>query len=201
MRETGAKGCALVSVHDGEITGCEFRPTDVLRWFRAAIELDADDGPDELIDRVRTRLQAIAEEADGRFAAVRIEVSGRCRAHGKLVHDLARQELITELRSLPGEAGGELWVEKIKLETGPPLDRDALRLGQDLVGDLLRSVDALLADPTELGKLSELVRPLAAKAAAELDDGEVGFSNLGQLGKWVKEAETDLLTRLTEGLS
>ncbi|MGC8644629.1 MAG: metallophosphoesterase family protein, partial [Isosphaeraceae bacterium] len=74
VRETGAKGCVLVTVDDNAVTGCEFCHTDVLRWFRAVIVLEADDGVDELIDLAGARLRAIADLADGRLAAVRIEV-------------------------------------------------------------------------------------------------------------------------------
>lgn len=201
VRETGVKGCVLVTVDGREVTACAFRPTDVLRWFRTAIVLEADDGPDELIDRARDRLRAIADEADGRLAAVRIEVSGRCRAHSKLVHDVARQEVITELRSLPGEFTDDLWVEKIMLDTGPPLDRDALRQGQDLIGDLLRSVDALLDDHAGINEFARLLQSLNLKAGAELVHDGVDCTDPAQIARWLRAAEANLLSRLTEGLS
>jgi DNA repair exonuclease SbcCD nuclease subunit len=112
-REQGPKGCVLVRVEDTEVTGYEFRHTDVLRWFRVPIVLGTDDGLDELVDLARLRLREIAQQADRRLAAVRIEISGRCGAHRGLVREPSRQEMLAQLRSLPGELTDDLWVEKI----------------------------------------------------------------------------------------
>lgn len=199
VRETGAKGCVLVDVEDGKVAGCAFHPTDVLRWFRAPIVLQAEDGRDELVDLVRGKLSAIADEADGRLAAVRIEVSGRCRAHRELVQEAARQETVGHIRSLPGEIADDLWIEKIKLDVAPPIDRDARRQGQDLIGDLIRSVDDLLGDSSRLKELAGLLSPLGGKLGAELAQDEVNLADEAQLARWLREAEADLLSRLMEG--
>jgi DNA repair exonuclease SbcCD nuclease subunit len=200
VREQGPKGCVLVEVEDTEVTGYEFRHTDVLRWFRVPIVLGTGDGLDELVDLARVRLREIAQQADGRLAAVRMEISGRCEAHRALVRESSRQEMLAQLRSLPGELTDDLWVEKIKLATALPLDRDALKQGQDLVGDLVRSFDATAADDARLKELSTLLRPLGIKVGVELVNDEVDFSDRVQLCRWLQDAEADLLSRLTEGL-
>ncbi len=78
-RELGAKGCYLVAVNDGRIETCEFRETDVARWFRETITLEPDDDSDELIGRARDRLEEVIGRADGRLAAVRLEFTGRAK--------------------------------------------------------------------------------------------------------------------------
>ena len=85
VRETGAKGCLLVSVEDGQLAGVEFRPTDVVRWYWPEITLAAQDGLPELYAAVREQLERCREESDGRFAAVRLRIAGRCAAHNALL--------------------------------------------------------------------------------------------------------------------
>lgn len=200
VRETGAKGCVVATVADGEVTGLDFRSTDVLRWRRETIRLAPEDGVDELVDAAKLRLKEVAEECDGRLAAVRLEVKGRCRAHRELGDEARRQEAVTELRAAPGDLGADLWVEKIKLETDPPLDREKLRKGRDVLGDLLRSIDSTADDESALLDLTKHVRKLANRVALELKneaDGGPDFDAPDQLRRWLRKAEDELLNRLT----
>lgn len=198
VRECGEKGCVLLTVDDGQVTEVEFRSTDVLRWHRIIIELAADDGLDELYERARRELRQIAAAVEGRLAGVRVEIRGNCAAHRHLVQTTARQEALTELRTLPGEFSDDLWIEKIKFETRPAVNRDELCRGQDLIGDLLRSVDDLLADSAQLSELSAALKPLMNKVGGELALDEIDFASHQQLSRWVREAEAHLLSRLTE---
>ena len=68
----------------------------------------------------------LATESAGHFAAVRLEISGRCRAHRALVRDDDRLQAIADLRGLASDFADELWVEKIKFRTQSPLDVEAL---------------------------------------------------------------------------
>ncbi|MDG3007963.1 metallophosphoesterase family protein [Paludisphaera mucosa] len=198
VRETGDKGCMVATVADGEVSALRFRSTDVLRWRRETLTLLPEDGVDELIDAARVRLKAVADEADGRLVAVRLEVKGRCRAHRILGDETRRLETTAQLRALPGEFTDDLWVEKIKLETDHPLDRDQLRKGRDVLGDLLRSIDAVRADEKALTELGGHVRKLANKVALELkDEGGLDFTAPDQLARWLRQAEDELLNRLT----
>ncbi|WP_165072691.1 metallophosphoesterase family protein [Paludisphaera rhizosphaerae] len=198
VRETGAKGCMVATIQDGSVASVAFRSTDVLRWRREAITLAPEDGVDELVDAARVRLHQVAEDSNGRLAAVRLEFKGRCRAHRTLSDETKRLETIAQLRALPGEVADDLWVEKIKLETDHPLDRNRLRLGKDVVGDLLRSIDVVRSDPEALATLGGHVRKLANKVALELkDDAEIDFDDPAHLARWLRIAEDELLNRLT----
>jgi hypothetical protein len=99
---------------------------------------------------------------------------------------------------MPGEFTEDLWVEKIKLDTRPPLDRDQLKQGRDFLGDLLRSIDEAAADDSALDALGAQVQKLATKVRAELAEDEIDFSSRSQLAAWLRRAEDDLLSRLTE---
>lgn len=202
VRETGAKGCVLVTVEDHEIAKLDFRETDVLRWSREVVTLQENDGSDELLERVRGALRSVVESADGRLAAVRLEIEGRCAAHRSLVRDGDRQQALTDLRALAGDFGDEVWIEKIKFRTQSPLDLAGLRQGQDLVGELLREIDAVAGDGQRLNALTELLKPLSLKVAGELADqtgGEpIDFQDPVLLAGWLREAEAVLLSHLVE---
>lgn len=199
IRESGEKGCVLLTIDGGEVTDVQFRSTDVLRWYKVAINLGADDGLDELYERGRQKLREVAAAAAGRLAGVRFEIRGGCAAHRVLAKEQARKETVAELRMLPGEFGDDIWIEKIKLDTRPPVDRDELCRGQDLIGDLLRSIDSLVGDREQLLDLSEGLKPLIRKVATEVAADEIDFERPEQLADWVRAAEALLLSHLVEG--
>lgn len=201
IREQGEKGCVVVTVDDGEVVSATFHSTDSLRWRREVLELGPDDDVDDLRGKAEARLRAIAEHADGRLTAVRLELRGRCRAHQQLTDETRLAETIAHLRALPGEIDGDLWVEKIKFDTRVPLDLDQLKKGRDLLGDLLRSIDAIAADENELRALAGEVQGLAGKSRLELKEDEINFESLEQLGTWLRKAENDLISRLTEHIT
>lgn len=203
-KELGAKGCLLVTVEDREVTSVEFRETDVVRWYRETIILQPDDDEAALLDRTRQTLRQVTQAADGRLAAVRLQFEGRCAVHQQLSRDVTRQQIIANIRGLAGDFGDDVWIEKIKFYTQSPINLDAMRLRQDLVGDLLRDISAIAEDPVRLSALSEsLLKPLMAKAGAELapreDSSEVVMlDDPLRLVAWLHEAEELLLSHLAE---
>lgn len=202
VRESGAKGAVVVSVADGEVRDLSFRELDVLRWHHTTITLLEEDDLTVLTERVRGVLESLHAAADGRLSAVRLRIEGRCAAHRQLAKDAARQSVISELRLLAAEFGGDIWLEKIKFATQSPLDLDALRQGPDLVGELLRSIATLVNDPTQLQEFATILQPLATKVGSDLKENAAGeaieFQDSQLLTEWVREAERLLLERLVE---
>jgi len=197
IKENGAKGCLLVSVEHGQLAGMEFRETDTLRWHRASVVLDTDDGMNDLYDKTRSALQECHESSDGRFAAIRVEVSGACAAHRELIKSETHNDAIAQIRDIANEWDDEIWIEKVKLNTSTPLDVELLRQGQDLLGELLRDVKNLADDTEQLAELAtESLATLSAKARQELRDADISLSNPEQLQSWLQQAENLLLAQL-----
>lgn len=202
-RELGAKGCVVVEVENGEVVAAELRETDVVRWYREAVLLQADDDEEMLVDRTRQVLRNVIQSADGRLAAVRLQFEGRTSVHHVLNRDASRQQIVANLRGLAGDFGDDVWIEKIKFRTQSPVDLEATRLRQDLVGDLMRDIHALSQDPVRLQALSELLRPLSTKVSTYLDSRDdhsesMSFDNPELLAGWLREAEELLLSQLAE---
>ena len=197
IRETGAKGCLLVSVEDGSIASTEFRETDTLRWHHAAVTLDTSDGLSELYDRTRDALQTCLDASDGRFAAVRVEISGACAAHRELVQPGIQDEVVSQIRDIANEWDDEIWIEKVKLNTSIPINVEQLRQGHDLLGELLRDVHNLSANHEQLAELvAESLATLSSKAGPELQAAGTSLTNPEQLQTWLRQAEGLLLARL-----
>ncbi len=201
IKETGAKGCLLVAVDDGELQQVEFVPTDTLRWQRVEVPLQGSDGRSEMLAAVEERLSAAREAAEGRLVAVRLIIHGACELHREVANENQRAEVVAEIRNLANDLADDLWVEKIKLNTTAPVDLAALREGKDLFGELLRSLHAARDDVDALAELANCLEPLQKKAAAELSEAGIHLEDHAQLVQWLRDAEAILVARLTESES
>ena len=99
MRETGPKGCSLVTVGDNHSVSSEFEALDAVRWEQISVEID-DAG---LEGAVRTALQRAVAGADGRLIAVRLEIVGSVSGG---------QRLRDRMDAVAVEVG-DVWMEKI----------------------------------------------------------------------------------------
>ena len=177
-RETGPKGCTLVTIEDREVVAVEPRWVDVLRW--AALEVDAT-GADvaTLTGRIADAVGAVLASADDRPVLVRVTLTGATALHGRLQGDTER--LAAECRNAAIEVDGALFVESVRVRTQPvPLAED------DLLAPLRAAFAAGLDDPalvtSLLDELASLRQKLPAPARAELElpDDEAGLRSLAE---------------------
>lgn len=162
-RETGPKGATLLTVDSSQVTGVEHLELDDVRW--AICEIDGFElaTADDARTAIRQRLAEIASEADGRLAAVRVEITGASEAHEELWADYHGFQ--AEVRSI-ANATGHLWVEKVKLRTSRPLDLASAR-ADDAVGILATRIDALRTDPNALAEYESVFDDLSKKLEAD----------------------------------
>lgn len=205
IRETGQKGCVVVTVEDGDVEKIDFVPTDVLRWKALDLQLSAEHRLDDLYDLVSNRLKEELIAADGRLLGVRLRIQGSCAAHRQLSSDATRQAAEAELRARCGEISDDVWLEKIKWQTRPQKDREMLKEGQDFIGELLRDVDRLAGDETQFEAFLACLQPLIDKTQSDLQAGRdeddkseklVDFDSPAQRREWLRAAEDLLLNQL-----
>ena len=158
INEPGSKGATLVQVTDGAVTGVTHHALDVLRWCR--LDVDATGAADEeaVHNRVRLVLGAAVMEAEDRFLAVRLTLSGACPAHAALVQDLdaTRQRLRAAVLDVAGPDA--LWFEAIRIRTAPAQDTAALRGQAGAVGTLIAAIEEPAAlDPALRKDIADLV--------------------------------------------
>lgn len=198
-RETGSKGCTLVSVVNGRVQSVEHRPLDVARWCQCVVIAEGVTDLEEVLDRTHRALLAELEAGEGRLLAVRLIVRGPCRAHRIL--STQHEHFVNECRALATDLGaGQVWVEKVQIQTRPELDLDELAKRQDPLGDLLRFIRGLPANEAALGELLKQFRPLHQKLPLELRQGADAMSldDPAILREILPEVEQILLPRLLE---
>jgi DNA repair exonuclease SbcCD nuclease subunit len=158
IRETGAKGCTLVTVQEGRIAAVEHRSVDVLRW--ALLDVDATGATEtDLPDRVAAAVHAAFREAEDRPLLARLRLQGETALHPRLP-DL-QDDLAAWCANAAIEAGGKLWLEKVSLRTAPPR-----RVATDALDPLRTAFLAALEDRELAAKLMEELAAVKAKVPA-----------------------------------
>jgi DNA repair exonuclease SbcCD nuclease subunit len=145
-RETGPKGCTLVTVGDDQhVRSAVHHDLDVARWEHLRIDVSETRDLDAVADLVQDRLSTLPS---GKLQAVRISLTGRSSAHLALWN--GRHQFVNEIRSLANDLG-QLWVEKVRIETRLPDTRDDGTVG--LLADLRRTAALLRTDTDALRQM------------------------------------------------
>ncbi|WP_419600082.1 metallophosphoesterase family protein [Thiolapillus sp.] len=174
IRETGPKGCTLVTVENSEIASVEHRDLDVMRWARCEIDVSASEMMDELFEQVSKGLQSELDEAGGRPVAVRLVVKGACPLHSTLHAD--RERWTQECRAVATALGGAgIWLEKVLFKTKPSVSVDEVLERNDALSGLLHGIRNLEVDASSLGELAEELSALRRKLPAELLGGDDSY--------------------------
>ena len=202
VRETGAKGCTLVRVGDDGRMDIREVAVDVLRWAVIPVAAGAEDDPEQVLERTRTALEAALADADGRFLAARVEITGASAAHDRLLRDPVTWS--GQVRALALDAGeGMIWVEKVVIRTRPPQSASVTP------GDDRHDALAMLAeiraewagDEAALKRLAAELEPLRKFLPPEIQEGEDGVTpgDPGWLRETLERAEALALSRLRGG--
>ncbi|MFI9836362.1 exonuclease SbcCD subunit D [Nonomuraea sp. NPDC051941] len=191
-RETGPKGCTLVTVGDDlRVRSAVHHDLDVARWEHLRIDVSGADDLDVVADLVRARLSALPA---GKPQAVRVSLTGRSSAHLPLWN--GRHQFVNEVRSLANDLG-ELWVEKVRIETRLPDTPDEGTVG--LLTDLRRTAVILRTDADAMRQVVAK-HPFYAELPAEVR-GQDGIRP--EDPEWLRrlgDEAVDLLeSMLTEG--
>ncbi|MFH0845061.1 MAG: DNA repair exonuclease [Pseudomonadota bacterium] len=174
IREAGPKGCMLVSVDDTGRPQAEFRPLDVIRWFRVAVDVSVAETGYDVVDLIRLRLEECLEENEGLPLVIRVELSGESSIHDELYSQ--EERWTNEIRSAALDAGaGRIWIEKVRLNTERPLEARLLRSASGPVYELIEYIEELRSDPDQLKVLAQVLGDLMTRLPRELREGEEGI--------------------------
>ena len=160
----------MLTVEDGRVASVAHRALDVVRW--AVCDVDATDASsaDDVVELVRGALDHAVSASESRTVAARVVVRGVTRAHAALVaHD---EQWETQIR-LAGRdvAGDELWVERVRFDTSPVVDRERLASRDDAIGQVVRALSALREDAEGRAALLEVFADLRSKLPQEVREG------------------------------
>ena len=199
IRETGAKGCVLISVDEGGSTTHEFIPLDVLRWEVCQVDASGIETADEVLDQFAAQLSQLTNANEGLPLAVRVVVEGRSAAHEHLVAEPLYWT--NQLRAAALDvAGGSVWIEKVKLRTTPLRAVCEVMLADGPIGELLRHCAELGDDEQKLLELAKELDDLRRKLPDELRRGDeaLALDDPDWLREILAEVQPLLVGRLLE---
>jgi exonuclease SbcD len=171
VRETGAKGCTLVTVDGRLVPTIKHVPLDVLRWEIGSVDATGAEDGYGIVDRFAAQLGELTRACEGRPLALRVVVRGACPAHAALAAAPLRWTKEIRAKALE-EGGGDIWVEKVKLETTAPRRPGWKPAADGPLGELLNYLGELQADDEKLAEAGGELADLRRKLPFELREGE-----------------------------
>jgi len=200
IRETGAKGCTVVTVTGGRIASVQHQNLDALRWCNCQVDVTATHSLDEVIERCCLQLNQEIPNVGGRSLAVRFELTGACNSHTQMVSH--PEQFINNLRAAVNDVGrGSVCVEKVKIGTSRRANPDELLLQQpvrsliDYLHDLAQDEAALAELLAEFGDLRRVLAPVLASGTSSL----LNLHDPDTLRACLSDVEEIITTRVLAG--
>jgi DNA repair exonuclease SbcCD nuclease subunit len=197
IRETGEKGCTVVTVKNNRDVITVHHNTDVLRWFLCDLNADGAETPEDILDALNVRFKTLFDENIRHPLAIRVNISGRCGAHEKLLR--GPEKWTAEIEAIASEIGyGSLWIEKVNFLTEMNIDIDELIKDGDPLGELFKSIQGLdsLDDikPLIQNDLLQLKRQLPKELI--YGDEALNLDLSGDIDPIIKQVRQLLIARL-----
>ena len=167
VKETGPKGCYLVTVDDDLKTcQCDFIALDTVRWENARVDCSDLVSEHALLDAIRIQLNKSLAKSDGRLLAVRLTLTGHTGLH-ELLH-AEHSRLRAECQNIALDIDPELiWIEDVRVRTRTLINPEDLAKQDALTAFVLDALKAF--DPNKLpSSVDTLVKKLPAEASRAL---------------------------------
>ena len=196
-KETGAKGCELVTVEAGRVEA-EFIALDVVRWSQLSVPLDGVDRLESLNEAFARALEPVLAGTTDRLHAVRVTLTGSTELHR--LEAAQPGTLAAAMHAAAQDIGtAEIWIEQVRLDLSTPLDRARAAQRQDAVGELVRLVDTIAGDDQELMRRAQVeLGDLLGAMPAEVTAGDVPrLDDPAELRSLLMDAEATVLARLS----
>ena len=196
-KETGAKGCELVTVEAGRVEA-EFIALDVVRWSQLSVPLDGVDRLESLNEAFARALEPVLAGTTDRLHAVRVTLTGSTELHR--LEAAQPGTLAAAMHAAAQDIGtAEIWIEQVRLDLSTPLDRAQAAQRQDAVGELVRLVDTIAGDDQELMRRAQVeLGDLLGAMPAEVTAGDVPrLDDPAELRSLLMDAEATVLARLS----
>jgi DNA repair protein SbcD/Mre11 len=178
IRETGAKGCVLVTVHDRCVKVVETCPLDVLRWVNCIVDLTDASDMAEVVELARISILNERASADGRPVAMRIRFQGATAMSNELYAYPERFE--QRLRALGAETvGDDLWMERVEIGTVSKLDLETVVSEGGAFGKLLEDILTTPANPNGVAGFDDVLSDIRQRIPPEAF-GDHSFLNLDE---------------------
>lgn len=194
FRETGERGCFLVTVEGREVVEVEFRPLDPVRWLEGSLRIDGLTTMDGLDRAIVDAVQGLLSKGDGRALMCRLSIEGR----GSLYRELRRPGYATDLLERAREPfQGDrpfVWIDELMVDCRPETDISRRREAGDLLAEVLSISEEVRQSP---GKREDLTRAALSDLVESRQFRKLfgGFSE-EEIAGMIAEAELICLDKL-----
>ena len=161
--EAGPRGVYVVDVDERGEMKTEFVAVDDVRWERVDVQIDGIEDENELFSRIDSLVDDLMNQGDDRHLVYRIHLLGRGLMYQAMTRPGASQALREQLHEAGLSRRPFALCGGILNQTGSGLDRDALRQGQDFIGDFLTLTEKVSRDESLLAELQRELEPLYGK--------------------------------------
>ncbi len=171
VRETGVKGCALITVEDGEVDTVEHMELDVVRWLVLEVDVAGADTGGDVIEKVVEALEKQTRADPDRLLASRVILGGSCEAHCEI--SSSRDQWVNQVRATAADvSSGRIWVEKVVIKTESRVRIEELLCRDDALAGLVKSVMELNTDDELLQVILSDFEDLKQKLPPEVTGGD-----------------------------
>ncbi len=167
IRESGARGCYLVSVQADCTADLDFVATDKIRFGRGKVAIDGMNSLSELDRALAKEMEKLRADSEGRPVLCRIELSGRGQLYHEISQDDELEDLLERCRQKCEHERPFCWVEELELSCRPEMNLAEARKRDDLLGSVLREADEMRQSNLE-GEISAMLKSLYGHAGAKV---------------------------------
>ncbi len=157
MRESGEKGCCLVTLNKNTDPLIQFIPIDAVRYIQGEVDLSGTVTLEEVIHAVRSKCEDFAGQIKQRDLFIDLSLNGRTQVHSELQRGDALQGLQGEIRTYFQGRTPSIWLN-LKLDTAGIYDVESLREGKDFIADLVNLFD-VEGKRESFADLKEVLKP------------------------------------------
>lgn len=196
-KETGPKGCELITIEGGIITAADFVPLDVVRWHLLRLDASGLASVDALARRFLAQAQEMVADARDRLHAVRLLVHGESSLH-RLEAEQPGSIAAAIQAATQDMDGVDVWIEQVRLDLRSPLDRAAAAERADAVGEVVRLVDAIGADEADLKAWFAAQLGDMRALPGGLADADPNLLEVNAMRALLADAEATVLAQLSD---
>jgi DNA repair exonuclease SbcCD nuclease subunit len=157
MRESGEKGCCLVTLNKNTVPLIQFTPVDAVRYIQGEVDLSGTITLEEVIHVVRSKCEYFADQTKQREVFIDLSLNGRTQVHSELQRGDTLQGLQGEIRTYFQGRTPSIWLN-LKLHTAGIYDVESLREGKDFIADLVNLFD-VEGKGESFADLKEVLKP------------------------------------------
>ena len=197
VRETGAKGCVLVSAEGDQITAVEPVELDVLRWVSCDVSVEGASTHEQVFERVSAALADVVAEAQDRPVAARVHIHGNTPVAATIIDPAFEMDKNVRLQAAGVDPDG-LWIEKVEVDVSPAWSLDSVLEGDEPQDELLRRILDVPEQPEAIEGLDDVQRELLKKLNKEMGELDWGQDYDEHLRSLIRDAKLLLIERLLD---